>query len=53
MTEVSCTANCIAAVQAEYMLGCGVDSLIDLYVLGTLERAERIRGETVSQSRSR
>lgn len=41
-------ANCIAAGQAEFMLAGGVDSLIDLYVLGSLDRAERIRGETVS-----
>jgi 3-oxoacyl-[acyl-carrier-protein] synthase-1 len=41
-------ASCIAAGQAEFMLVGGVDSLIDLYVLGTLDRAERIRGETVS-----
>lgn len=40
--------NCIASGQADFMLVGGVDSLIDLYVLGALDRAERIRGEAVS-----
>jgi 3-oxoacyl-[acyl-carrier-protein] synthase-1 len=34
--------------QAEMMLVGGVDSLLDLYVLESLDRARRIRGETVS-----
>ena len=41
-------ASRIEAGQAEWMLVGGVDSLIDPYVLGTLDRAGRIRGETVS-----
>lgn len=38
----------IAAGQAEWMLVGGVDSLIDLYLLGSFDRDGRIRGETVS-----
>lgn len=34
--------------QAELIVVGGVDCLIDLYVLGTLDRERRIRGETVS-----
>lgn len=34
--------------QSELIMVGGVDSLIDLYVLGTLDRERRIRGETVS-----
>lgn len=38
----------IEAGQAGMVLVGGLDSLVDLYVLGALDRAGRIRGETVS-----
>lgn len=38
----------IEAGQAECLLVGGADSLIDLYILGTLDREQRIRGETIS-----
>ncbi len=34
--------------ETEFVLAGGVDSLVDLYVLGTLDQQKRIRGETVS-----
>lgn len=38
----------IAAGQAEWVLVGGLDSLVDLYLLGSFDRDRRIRGETVS-----
>ncbi|MCX9156608.1 beta-ketoacyl synthase N-terminal-like domain-containing protein [Niveibacterium sp. 24ML] len=48
LMALSQAVRIIESGQSPYVLVGGVDSLNDLYILGTLDREQRIRGETVS-----
>ena len=48
LMAMSQATKLIESRQAPFVLVGGVDSLVDLYILGTLDREQRIRGETIS-----